>query len=437
MGHSCVVPGCNSKSYRDSDLSFFRLPLRNKTLLRKWLTTIGKKRLPESSRICSLHFKNGKNKGKNEISTINLSKPVVHLNQLALKSRTQHQPYIEQPNKVLVSVNTDDNWDERVLELEAKVNCLETQLKQATFSISRIINDDDKVRFYTGFPSRKHFVSCFKYLGPCVNSLHYWGSHNVADCQREFKCGPPRKLSPVEEFFMTLCRQRLGLFEEDLADRFGVHPSSASRIFITWVNFLYFKFKDISLWPSRAKVQQHMPECFKKKYPTTRVIIDATEVKVVQPSDPAEQQMTFSSYKNTNTFKSLIGITPSGAICFVSSLYSGSISDKELTRQSGLLPLLEKGDSVMADKGFDISDLLLPLDVSLNIPPFLRGKPQLDEHELIETRRIASLRIHVERAIECIKNFHFFDRQASLACVADQAFFVCAVITNFYPPLVE
>ena len=173
---------------------------------------------------------------------------------------------------------------------------------------------------------------------------------------------------------MTLGRLRLGLFEEDLADRFGVHPSTVSRIFITWVNFLYFKFKDISLWPSSAKVQQHMPACF-KKYPTTRVIIDATEVKVVQPSDPAEQHMTFSTYKNTTTFKSLVGITPSGAICFVSSLYSGSISDKELTRQSGLLPLLEKGDSVMVDKGFDISDLLLPLDVALNIPPFLRGKP--------------------------------------------------------------
>ena len=96
---------------------------------------------------------------------------------------------------------------------------------------------------------------------------------------------------------MTLCRLRLGLFEEDLADRFGVHPSTVSRIFITWVN-------SCILWPSSAKVQQHMPECFKKKYPTTRVIIDATEVKVVQPSDPAEQQMTFSSYKNTTTFKS-------------------------------------------------------------------------------------------------------------------------------------
>ena len=108
---------------------------------------------------------------------------------------------------------------------------------------------------------------------------------------------------------MTLCHLRVGLLEEDLADRFGVHPSTVSRIFITWVNFLYFKFKDIPLWPTRAKVQQHILESYKKKYPTTRVIIDATEVKVAQPSNPAEQYMTFYSYKNTNTFKSLIEIT--------------------------------------------------------------------------------------------------------------------------------
>ena len=70
--------------------------------------------------------------------------------------------------------------------------------------------------------------------------------------------------------------------------------------------------------------------------------------------------MTFSNYKNNNTFKGLIGISPSGAITFVSSLFSGSISDKELTRQSGLLALL---DSIMADRGLDIEADLIPLGV--------------------------------------------------------------------------
>ena len=95
--------------------------------------------------------------------------------------------------------------------------------------------------------------------------------------------------------------------------------------------------------------------------------------------------MTFSSYKNHNTFKALVGISPDGVITFVSWLYPGCISDKELTRKSGILDLLEEGDSVMADRGFDIEKDLILLGVKLNIPPFLRGKTQLTEKELIET----------------------------------------------------
>ena len=58
----------------------------------------------------------------------------------------------------------------------------------------------------------------------------------------------------------------------------------------------------------------------------------------------------------------------------------------------------------MADRGFDIEDDLILLGVKLNISPFLRGKDQLSTYELVETRCIASLRIHVERAMEQLKN---------------------------------
>ena len=39
----------------------------------------------------------------------------------------------------------------------------------------------------------------------------------------------------------------------------------------------------------------------------------------------------------------------------------------------------------MADRGFDIQDDLALLGVRLNIPPFLKGKSQLIEKELVET----------------------------------------------------
>ena len=160
-------------------------------------------------------------------------------------------------------------------------------------------------------------------------------------------------------------------------------------------------------------------------------------MQVEKPGLPSLQQVTFSNYKNTNTYKVLIGISPSGIITFVSKLYAGSISDKELTRCSGIMNLLQPGDSVMADHGFDIQDDLALRGVKLNIPPFLKGKSQLSESELVETRRIASVRIHVEWAMERIKNFHIFDRAipSSMFNIVNQAFFVCAVLSNFHPPL--
>ena len=214
--------------------------------------------------------------------------------------------------------------------------------------------------------------------------------------------------------------------EQDLADRFEISQSTTSRIICTWINFLYFKFKEIPLWPPRDLVLANMPRQFKEKYPSTRVITDATEIFISQPRLPELQQMTFSNYKNHSTFKALVGISPGGAITFVSKLFPGSISDKELTKRSGLLDLLEKGDSVMADRGFNIEEDLITRGVRLNIPPFLRGKEQFDEDEIITTRRIASLRIHVERAMERIKKFHIFDGvlPASLTDIADRLYFI-------------
>ena len=62
-----------------------------------------------------------------------------------------------------------------------------------------------------------------------------------------------------------------------------------------------------------------------------------------------------------------------------------------------------------------------------------KRKKQLEPEELVETRRIASLQIHVEHAMERIKIFIFLT--LPLTEGAGQMFFVCAVLTNFLPSL--
>ena len=118
-----------------------------------------------------------------------------------------------------------------------------------------------------------------------------------------------------------------------------------------------------------------------------------------QPTSFRSQSATYSAYKNHNTAKELLGISPAGYPTFVSELYAGSSSDKQITKDCGILNLFESGDQVMADRGFDIENEMPP-GVGLNIPPFLDGSPQLSLQDEVKTRKIASLRVHVERAIQ-------------------------------------
>ena len=48
----------------------------------------------------------------------------------------------------------------------------------------------------------------------------------------------PKKLSQPDEFLLTLMRLRLGLLNEDLAQRFGVSPRLGSYILTTWIKLL-------------------------------------------------------------------------------------------------------------------------------------------------------------------------------------------------------
>ena len=150
------------------------------------------------------------------------------------------------------------------------------------------------------------------------------------------------------------------------------------------------------------------------------------------------QSLTYSSYKHHNTFKALVGISPTEAVTFISELYAGSVSDQALTKECGLLDHVEPGDTVMADKGFDIAYEVLVRGAKLNIPPFVKNHQQLSKKNVIVTRKIASLRIHVERAIGHIKQYRILSNVIPLTLVnsIDSIWGLCCALSLFHPPLV-
>ena len=92
----------------------------------------------------------------------------------------------------------------------------------------------------------------------------------------------------------------------------------------------------------------------------------------------------------------------------------------------------------MVDRGFDISDVM-PNGVIVNVAPFLAGRDQMTGVETQETMSIASLRIHVERAIGRIKTYHILDGTLpnTLSLYASQIVKVCALLTNVLLPLLK
>ena len=208
-----------------------------------------------------------------------------------------------------------------------------------------------------------------------------------------------------------------------------IPEATASRYIITWANFLSFSLGSIPIWPTREQINEEMPEIFKRTYHSTRCILDCAELYCQRLSSLSTQSSLYSHHKSYVTYKGLIGVSPSVSMTFDSELYDDSISDKKIVRKSGILEkeLWSPGESVMTDCGFTIESELKELKVDLNIPSFLGRRAQLTAAEVKESQTIASMRIHVKRAIQRVKKFKVIRNEMSLTLhgSANQLWTVC------------
>lgn len=223
-----------------------------------------------------------------------------------------------------------------------------------------------------------------------------------------------------------------------LADIFGVATGTASRIFISWILFLEQELSFLLPFSTIDEMNGvHIPKAF-KEISNLRGIIDCTEFYIEKPGRLASQRSTYSNYKSRNTFKVFLSISPIPHFNFVSNLYSGSISDKEIVRQCGFLDKLMPGDVIMADKGFNIQDLLALREARLLAPPIMR-KGTVSSKASTATRRIAKPRVHVERLIRKLKCFGILRGVIPMTMkpYVSSIVKVCAALVNLQPSIIE
>ena len=286
-------------------------------------------------------------------------------------------------------------------------------------SIERIKESPALVKYYTGLETFCKFLTAFYSLGPNVDRLEYFYSKS---------CDVP----PITCFLIMLvylrCHYRYPIFE--LARMFSVSTTTISNVCFTWIKFCAEQWREIDIWPSKKLVDFFCPTDFKEKFPNTRVILDGTEIPINRPSNPSAQRATFSTYKHRNTVKVLVGATPGGLVSYVSEAYGGSVSDRQMIERSNLLEIVEPGDVVMADKGFNVQDLFALKDVTVNTPTFFQKKNRMTPDTVAKDKKISSKRVHIERIIGCAKIFKILKgplnaRETSLASEIVFMFHAC------------
>ena len=190
--------------------------------------------------------------------------------------------------------------------------------------------------------------------------------------------------------------------------------------------------------PEREPLRRNLPSSF-KKFKSCVCIIDCTEVFIERPFNLNARAQIFSNYKSRNTIKYLVGITPSGAVSFLSTGWGGRASDKEITLNSGFLDKVTFIDCVLADRGFLIEEELATRGAVLGIPAFTRGKAQMFEKDVDMSRQIAHVRIHVERVIGQLKKFRILNSVIPISQVdfTDDIMIVISGIFNLSPSVVN
>ena len=346
-----------------------------------------------------------------------------------------HEPELTDAETQTSEQESKPSMSDEFTDAETQTKEFEYMFSQATYQAPdrEYFKSDDKVRFYTGLPSYEVLMVVFKHVSPHVSRRSL-------------------NLDSFQEFVMVLMKLRLNVPFQDLAYRFMISLSTVSRIFSSWILVMDSRLSCFINWPERKHLWKTMPMCFQYTFgKKVTVVIDCFEIFIEKPSNLLARAQTFSSYKHHNTIKVLIGITPQGTVCFVSEAWGGCTSDKHLTENCGFLDKVLPGDTVMADRGFTISESVGLKHGKLVIPAFTKGKSQLDPVDVEKSWGIANVRIHVERVIGLLRRKYTILESTLptyfLSCnpngppdsqipIIDRIIRICSALVNFCPPIV-
>lgn len=168
-------------------------------------------------------------------------------------------------------------------------------------------------------------IYCFAMIEKRANHVNYV-NNNCDNKENSSKAGRTRLLSKFQEFVIVLIRLRL---EASVSDIVRTCMDKILKFWICYSNEAPLPEKDV--------IRHYSSESFKKLFPDVVIIVDCTEIEMERPSALDNQLLCYSACKGRPTMKALLRITPIGELAFISELFPGSESDKEVAIKSNCL----------------------------------------------------------------------------------------------------
>lgn len=145
-------------------------------------------------------------------------------------SNLSNEDIVYESSQCCVSVQTEFTAKD-IFDLKEELNLTRSRLYAEEEKVSFMTmtensfrDKDEKVKFFTGLPNFSVLMVVFHFI-----------CNTISVTERNI-------LSPFQECMIFFMRLRLNLTEQDLAYRFNVNQSTASRIFTKWLDAAFFLF---------------------------------------------------------------------------------------------------------------------------------------------------------------------------------------------------
>jgi len=343
---------------------------------------------------------------------------------------------LKSENERLLSEN--QNLKAKLAEREIQYKALENnhQISMSKFADLRyvldlytidektFVADEEIIKYFTGLPTFDVLKAMFCHIEMYMDASQH-------------------PISKFQQYILTLMCVRLNIGFDLLSHIFRVPVKIVSKIFSRVLQVMFSRYGALVSWPLRENLFPNVPLLYRETFGQQivvivdtlelSVVIDSIEVVMDRPSNHGPSPSTVvSDYSNQTYVKFLVGLSPQGAVLFISKGFGDNVSEKELVETSGFLQNLLPGDIILGQRGSSVHEVVQVTAKS--------SKMRVQPYEWNNHQDTSKLQIHVERTVDIFKRtfkfwssglpVEFFNVTNEEPAAVDKMILVCCALIN-------